>query len=47
MLQIEDTLPGFEPIKQYAYQNGLPIADILFACAIRLRDLTAQELKLS
>jgi len=46
MLQIEDTLPGFEPIKQYAYQHGQPIQNILFACAIALRDVAAKELSI-
>ncbi|MDD2772357.1 MAG: hypothetical protein PHP45_01530 [Elusimicrobiales bacterium] len=47
MLQIEDTLPNFETIKQYSYSHGEPIAMILFACAISLRDLSAKELKIS
>jgi len=47
MLELEDTLSGFESIKQYAYQHGEPISKILFACAVDLRDRAAKELKLS
>jgi len=46
MLNIEDTLPNFEPIKQYAYSKGEPISNILFAIAIKLRDLAAEELNI-
>lgn len=47
MLPIETTLPGFEPIKQYAYQHAMPIAQVLLACAVKLRDTTAQELNIT
>ncbi len=46
MLTMEDTMPGFELIKQAAYQNGVALADILFACAIKLRDMVAAELNI-
>jgi len=47
MLQIEDPLPKFESIKQYAYNKGEPIARILFACAIALRDIVAREFNIT
>lgn len=47
MLPIEDTLPGFELVKQFAYNTGIPIGKILFVCAIKLRDMMAQELQIT
>lgn len=46
MLQIEDTLPNFESIKQFAYNKGEPISKILFAAAVKLRDITTEELNI-
>ncbi|MFA4858643.1 MAG: hypothetical protein WC901_06025 [Candidatus Margulisiibacteriota bacterium] len=46
MLSMEDTLPKFESIKQFAYSHGEPISNILFACAIALKDLTVSELNI-
>jgi hypothetical protein len=44
MLTIEDTLPSFDLLKQYAYSTGQPISNILFAGAIALRDTLQKEL---
>lgn len=46
MLSIEDTLPGFDTIKKYAYGRGEPISVVLFACAIALRDILQRELNI-
>lgn len=43
---IEKATPKFELIENFAYQNGMPIAKILFACSVALRDLLSSELKL-
>lgn len=44
MLTIEDTLSGFDSLKNYAYNNGEPISHILFAGAVVLRDKLKKEL---
>lgn len=44
MLSIEDTLPSFDLLKQFAYKKGEPISQILFAGAIALRDILQKEL---
>lgn len=45
MLSAEDNLPSFELLKQFAYENGEPISNILFAGAIALRETLQKELK--
>jgi hypothetical protein len=44
MLSLEDTLPNFHLLKQFAYSNGEPISNILFAGAVALRDILQKEL---
>jgi len=46
MLSIEDTLPSFNLLKQFAYNKGEPISQILFAGAIALRDILQKELNI-
>lgn len=46
MLPIESSLPSFELLKQFSYENGQPIAEILFAGAIALRDILQKELNI-
>jgi len=46
MLSIEDTLPCFELLKNYAYSQGEPISKILFAASIGLRDKLKTELNI-
>lgn len=43
MNNIEDSLPKYETLKTFAYNEGIPILELLFACAIALRDIIAKE----
>lgn len=46
MLSAENSLPSFDLLKQYSYGHGEPIAHILFASAIALRDILQKELNI-
>lgn len=46
MLNLDETLPKFELLKTFSYNNGEPISNILFACSIALRDLLSKEMNL-
>lgn len=47
MLEIDEKLPHFELIKNYSYNNGVPILKILLVCSVPLRDEVIKELKLT
>jgi len=47
MTTMENEVPKFDLLENFAYQNGIPLAKILFACGIALRDILAKELKIA
>lgn len=46
MLNLDDDFSNFEDIKQYAFNRGDPISNILFVFAIALRDKLSDELNI-